>query len=134
MRTTTKIAKGIWTQDQSSALGVAILFAQLGTEPYEVSPVAQWHPLLLLLIYLLVVLVVLLPAMTIVARDPHAELLYLVQDDLRLPLSIECFTDDHLSLLLKNLPLQDNEISLVNSLRRFRNPTNPRAGISQGLS
>lgn len=90
---------------------------------------AQWHPLLLLLISLFIVLVVLLPAMTIVARDPHAELLYLVQDGLRLLLSIECFTDDHLALLLKYLPLQDNEISLIDSLRRFGNPTNPRAGI-----
>ena len=91
---------------------------------------AQWHPLLLLLISLFIVLVVLLPAMTIVARDPHAELLYLVKDGLRLFLFIECFTDDYLALLLKHLPLQDNEISLVNSLRRFGNPTNPRAGIS----
>ena len=31
-----------------------------------------------LLIFLFTVLVVLLPAMTIVARDPHAELIYLV--------------------------------------------------------
>jgi hypothetical protein len=96
--------------------------------------VAQWHPLPLLLISLFIVLVVLLPAMTIVARDPHAELLNFVQDGLRLLLSIECFTDDHLALLLEYLPLQDDKISLVNSLRRFGDPTNPRAGISQGLS
>lgn len=51
------------------------------------------------------VLVVLLPVMTSVSPDPHAELLYLAQDSLRLLLSIECFTDGHLALLPKYLPL-----------------------------
>lgn len=73
--------------------------------------------------------------MTMVARNPHAELLYLAQDGLSLLLSVEwSFTDDHLALLLKYLSLQDNEISLIDSLRGFRNPTNPRASISEGLS
>ena len=86
---------------------------------------------MLLLISLFIVLVVLLPAMTVITRDPHAELLYLAQEGSSLLLSIEwSFTDDYLALLLKNISLQDNEISLFNSLRRFRNPTNPRASIS----
>ena len=75
---------------------------------------AQWHPLLLLLISLFIVLVVLLPAMTVITRDPHAELLYLAQEGSSLLLSIEwSFTDDYLALLLKNISLQDNEILLV---------------------